>query len=72
MAKTKTNKPTKADKVIFDAYQIAINNKLKAGKDVSRMTNRLQELLTEYKKQIFHAGLGLFFLSPNPANFNRK
>ena len=50
MAKTKTKKPSKAEKVVYDAYEIAINNRLKAGKDVTRMTSRLQTLISEYKK----------------------
>ena len=50
MAKNNKAKLSKADKVVFDAYQIAINNRLKAGKDVTRMTNRLQTIITEITK----------------------
>ena len=47
---TKTKKPNKLDKTIFDAYTIAINNRMKAGHDVSIMTERLNYLLSKYKK----------------------
>ncbi len=50
MAKNNKAKLSKEDKVVLDAYQIAINNRLKAGKDVSLMTNRLQTIITEHKK----------------------
>ena len=47
--KTKVKKPDKMNKVVFEAYQIAINNKMKAGHDVSVMTERLNYLLSKYK-----------------------
>jgi hypothetical protein len=47
--KTKVKKPDKMNKVVFEAYQIAINNKMKAGKDVSAMSKRLTHLISEYK-----------------------
>ena len=46
---TKTKKPDKLSKTIFEAYTIAINNKMKAGHDVSVMTERLNYLLSKYK-----------------------
>jgi hypothetical protein len=47
--KTKTKKPNKLNKTIFDAYEKAINNRMKAGHDVTKMTSRLNYLLSEYK-----------------------
>ena len=46
---TKTKKPDKLNKTIFEAYTIAINNKMKVGHDVSVMTERLNHLLSKYK-----------------------
>tara|TARA_B100000809_G_C14790732_1_gene406565 strand:- start:77 stop:229 length:153 start_codon:yes stop_codon:yes gene_type:complete len=46
---TKTKKPDKLNKTIFEAYTIAINNKMKAGHDVGIMTERLNCLLSKYK-----------------------
>ena len=46
---TKTKKPNKLNKTIFDAYEKAINNRMKAGHDVTKMTSRLNHLLSEYK-----------------------
>jgi len=45
----KTKKLNKLNKTIFDAYEKAINNRMKAGHDVTRMTSRLNHLLSEYK-----------------------
>ena len=47
---TKTKKPNKLNKTIFDAYEKAINNRMKAGHDVSKMTTRVSEILSKYKK----------------------
>ena len=47
--KTKTKKPNKLNKTIFDAYENAINNRMKAGHDVTKMTSRLNYLLSVYK-----------------------
>ena len=47
--KTKTKKPNKLNKTIFDAYEKAINNRMKAGHDVTKMTLRLNHLLSVYK-----------------------
>ena len=45
-----TNKKlNKLDKTIFEAYTIAINNKMKAGHDVGIMPARLNCLLSKYK-----------------------
>ena len=49
-AKTKARKVNKLNRVIFDAYEKAINNRMKAGYDVTKMTSRLNHLLSEYKK----------------------
>ena len=46
---TKTKKPNKLNKTIFDAYEKAINNRMKAGYDVTKMTERLNYLLLKYK-----------------------
>ena len=46
---TKTKKPDKLNKTIFEAYTIAINNRMKAGHDVTKMTLRLNHLLSVYK-----------------------
>jgi|TARA_Y100001963_G_scaffold145253_1_gene218579 hypothetical protein len=48
-AKTKARKANKLNRVIFDAYEKAINNGLKAGKDVTKMTTRLNELILKNK-----------------------
>ena len=52
MAKTKTVGRSKANQIIFDSYQKAINNRMKAGHDVSKMTGRLNKLVTEMKNNI--------------------
>ena len=48
MAKTK--KPTRDNEVVFKSYQDVINKNMKAGKDVTRLTKRLNELLTKFRK----------------------
>lgn len=52
MAKTKkkTVGKSKSNQIIFDAYQKAINKRMKAGHDVSKMTTRVSEILSKYKK----------------------
>ena len=52
MAKTKkkTVGKSKSNQIIFDAYQKAINKRMKAGYDVNRMVDRLNSLVTEMKK----------------------
>ncbi len=45
MAKTKK---TKLNEVIFKSYQDAINNRMKAGHDVSRLTKRLNTLIASH------------------------
>ena len=52
MAKTKkkTVGKSKSNQIIFDAYQKAINKRMKAGHDVNRMVDRLNDLVTEMKK----------------------
>ena len=49
-ANKKTVGKSKSNKIIFDAYQTAINKRLQAGNDVNRMVNRLNTLVTEMKK----------------------
>ena len=58
-------KKTKLNEVIFKSYQDAINNRMKAGHDVSRLTKRLNTLIAQHSNSfsLSHAGLGLF-LSP--------
>ena len=48
MAKVK--RPSTLDKTIFLSYQDAINNGMKAGKDVSVAVKRLNTLIAEHKK----------------------
>ena len=48
MAKTK--KPSRDNEVVFKSYQDVINKNMKAGKDVTRLTKRLNELLTKFRK----------------------
>ena len=50
MAEVKKVGKSKSNQIIFDSYQKAINNRMKAGHDVSRMTNRLNKLVNEMKK----------------------
>ena len=50
MAKTKTVGRSKSNQIIFDSYQKAITNRMKAGHDVTKMTNRLNKLVNEMKK----------------------
>ena len=48
--KNSTMGSSKVNQTIFNAYQIAINNRMKAGKDVSRMTDRLNLIMNKLKK----------------------
>ena len=50
MAKKKTVGKSKSNQIIFDAYQKAINKRMKAGHDVNRMVTRLNTIVTEMKK----------------------
>jgi|TARA_R110002167_G_scaffold161598_1_gene357806 hypothetical protein len=50
MAKTKTVGRSKSNQIIFDSYQKAITNRMKAGHDVTKMTDRLNKLVNEMKK----------------------
>jgi|TARA_B100001964_G_scaffold205055_1_gene235234 uncharacterized protein YutD len=47
MAKKKINKD---DKLILEVYEKSINKRMKAGHDVSKMTTRVSEILSKYKK----------------------
>ena len=49
MGKVKVEKPNKVEEVIFKSYQDAITNRMKAGHDVTRLTSRLNFLLSKYK-----------------------
>jgi|TARA_A100001201_G_scaffold142038_1_gene139092 hypothetical protein len=40
----------KSQDVIFKSYRDAINKRMSAGKDVTRLTQRLNKLLSELKK----------------------
>ena len=50
MAEVKKVGRSKSNQIIFDSYQKAINNRMKAGHDVTRLTSRLNKLVTEMKK----------------------
>ena len=47
MTKKRKNK---INEIIYKSYKDAINNRMAAGFDVSLMTNRLNYLMSEYKK----------------------
>ena len=49
MAKTK--KPSRDNEVVFQSYQDVITRKMKAGKDVTQLTKRLNTLLAQYKSK---------------------
>ena len=38
-------RPAKVNKIVFEAYKIAINKRMKAGKDVNLMVDRLNHLI---------------------------
>jgi hypothetical protein len=42
---------TRDNEIVFKSYQEVINRKVKAGKDVSNLTRRLNKLLSSYKKK---------------------
>jgi ubiquinone biosynthesis protein Coq4 len=42
MSKTKTVGRSKANQIIFDSYQKAINNRMKAGHDVSKIVTEMK------------------------------
>jgi len=50
MSNKKKSNISKADKIIFESYERAINNRMKAGKDVTLMTKRLNKLLEATNK----------------------
>ena len=45
----KVAKPGKLNEIVFQAYQKAINNRMKAGHDVNVMVNRLNKLISDSK-----------------------
>ena len=47
---SKTKKPSRENEVVFKSYQDVINKNKKAGKDVTRLTKRLNTLLTKFRK----------------------
>ena len=47
MAKNKINKD---DKLVLEVYEKSINKRMKTGHDVSKMTTRVSEILSKYKK----------------------
>ena len=50
MSEVKKVGKSKSNQIIFDSYQKASNNRMKAGHDVTRLTSRLNKLVTEMKK----------------------
>ena len=42
---------TRSNEIVFKSYQEVINRKLKAGKDVSRLTKRLNQLISRFKNK---------------------
>ena len=46
----KVLKMSKLDEIVFKSYQDVINKNMKAGKDVTRLTKRLNTLLTKFRK----------------------
>ena len=48
--KSKALKPSKLEEVVYKSYQDVITKNMKAGKDVTNLTKRLNTLLTRYKK----------------------
>ena len=49
--KSKALKPSKLEEVVYKSYQDVINAKMKAGKDVSNLTKRLNVLTSRIKKK---------------------
>ncbi len=62
----------KANEVIFKSYQDVINAKMKAGKDVSNLTKRLNVLTSRIKKKQFYTQVGQVFPFPGPHNFKQE
>ena len=46
----KNQKPSRDNEVVFKSYQDVITKNMKAGKDVTRLTKRLNTLLTKFRK----------------------
>jgi len=44
------NKIKKEDKLVLEVYEKTINKRMKAGHDVTKMTTRVNQLLSKYKK----------------------
>ncbi len=42
---------TRSNEIVFKSYQEVINRKLKAGKDVSNLTRRLNQLISRFKNK---------------------
>ena len=49
--KSKALKQSKLEEFVYKYYQDVINKKLKAGKNVSNLTTRLNLLMSKYKTQ---------------------
>jgi len=49
MNNTKVLKPSKEDELVYKSYQDVITKRMKAGHDVSKLTTRLNLLLSRYK-----------------------
>ena len=47
----KNQKPSRDNEVVFKSYQDVITKNMKAGKDVTRLTKRLNTLLAQYKSK---------------------
>ena len=45
----KNQKPSRDNEVVFKSYHDVITKNMKAGKDVTRLTQRLNNLLSKYK-----------------------
>jgi hypothetical protein len=50
MTKTKTVGRSKTSQITFESYRQAINNRMSAGHDVSKLTERLTYLVRTLKK----------------------
>jgi hypothetical protein len=46
-----SKKAGKLNEIVFDAYQTAINKRMKAGKDAGKMVARLNKLISEHNKK---------------------
>jgi hypothetical protein len=47
MSKSKVKKPSKLNETVFKSYEDVISKKVRAGKDVSKLTKRLNTLLSK-------------------------